>query len=121
MNNNYLVNKKSTVLNKTVKEATEILAQYGISHNEHKTRDYISKGKLKAVPQGKEGDRRKGYLMNEKALYELIVSEIPIMKEIFEELMKPTAKPTSKPTPRGQAQKKATTTTKKVESPEPKL
>jgi len=52
------MNKKSTLPTKTVKQATVILAQYGISHNDHKTRDYIAKGKLKAVPQGNEGDRR---------------------------------------------------------------
>lgn len=88
-----LLNKNATRKTYDVSEATIILQSYGLSHNEKKTRDLIAKGKLRATKRGEdERDRRSGYEMTEKALYDLVVNEIPIMKKIFDGYFdKPTA------------------------------
>lgn len=88
MNDKYLLNKFSTKTMYDVKESTDILNKFGISHNEKKTRELILKGKLSAKNKNKnnENDRRSGYEISEKALYDLVVNEIPIMKVIFDEL-----------------------------------
>jgi len=94
----YQLSKFSTAKYYDVKQATDILQRFGISHNEKKTRELIAKGKLVAKSNGSPNDRRSGYSVSEKALYDLVVTEIPIMKEIFEHFnaKKPTKKPQNK-------------------------
>lgn len=96
MNTEFILSKLRTNKKYDVKQATVILYQYGISHNEKKTRDLIAKGKLVAKEKGNPGDRRSGYEIKESDIYDLVVSEIPIMKPIFEHfntMDKPKAKP----------------------------
>lgn len=90
----YQLSKFSTARYYDVKQATDILQRFGIAHNEKKTRDLIGKGKLVAKSNGSPNDRRSGYSVSEKALYDLVVTEIPIMKEVFEHFnaKKPTKK-----------------------------
>lgn len=84
----YLVSKLATNKFYNVSEATDILSKYGISHNEKKTRDLIAKNKLKARGKGTNpNDRRSGYEVSEKAIYDLIIEEIPIMKDMLEQLI----------------------------------
>ena len=81
------LSKNSTRKTYDVREATVILQQFGLSHNEKKTRDLISKNKLKARSKGDENDRRSGYEMTEKALYDFVVGDIPILKKWFDEIL----------------------------------
>jgi hypothetical protein len=78
-------NKASLTNYYKVPEATEILAQWGISKTEKKTRDLISKNRLNAKTAGNNpNDRRSGFLISEKSIYDLIVEEIPLAKQIIE-------------------------------------
>jgi DNA-binding ferritin-like protein (Dps family) len=52
-----------------------------------KTRDLIGKGKLRAIKLGDPKDYRAGYEITEKDLYDLVVTEIPIMREILDHLL----------------------------------
>lgn len=99
----YLINKQATNKFYDVKEATDILSKYGISHNEKKTRDLIAKNRLKATAKGDNpNDRRSGYKVSEKAIYDLVTEEIPIIKDMLEKLIP-------------KAPKKPVNTNKKVE------
>lgn len=81
----YLVRKSATNKFYNVKETTEILAQYGLAFNEKKTRDLIAKNRLKGQLKGTNpDDRRSGYEISEKSIYDLVVSEIPIMKDLLD-------------------------------------
>lgn len=119
----YLLNKSATNKFIDVKKTTEILAQYGISHNEKKTRDLIAKGRLKARGKGDNpNDRRSGYEISEKNIYDLVVQEIPIMKQFLDlahsatkSTTKAPAKGTSKPTVR-KTTKKSTKATEDVKT-----
>lgn len=94
---NLYPSKFATNKNYKVPEATEILAHWGIAKTEKKTRDLISKGKLKAEKAGDNpDDRRSGYLITEKAIYELITSEIPAAKEAIEIINEKKASKTPK-------------------------
>ena len=103
MEQKYVLNKFNTRTEYDVKETTDILSVFGLAHNERKTREIISKGRLKGEFSGKNpNDRRSGYVVTEKALYDFVVGEIPIMKEIFEHFKenKPKKTPKTKQTPK---------------------
>lgn len=68
-----------------VKEATEVLAYWGLSSNEKKTRELINKGKLEAEWSGNEGDRRAGYVVHGRDIYNYIVAQIPPAKLLIKE------------------------------------
>ncbi|HDR7743930.1 hypothetical protein OCD85_27640 [Bacillus pacificus] len=83
------LSKFATKRKYTVKEATSILTEFGISKSIKTTRDLITKGELKATLKGDNpNDRRSGYEISEKALYDLVVKRIPIMKDYFVALKK---------------------------------
>lgn len=94
----YVMNKFVTSRFRNVKETTEILQLYGLSKNEKKTRELIRSKRLVARKEEgvHEDDRRSGYVISEKAIYDFIVESIPIMKEIFEELKEDKPKGTIK-------------------------
>jgi len=103
IDNKYIVNKLSTNKFYDVKETTEILEKYGISHNEKKTRDLIAKGRLKARAKGENAnDRRSGYEVSEKNIYDLIVQEIPIMKDFLDLASSATKEASKKTTKKSQ-------------------
>lgn len=86
-----------------VPEVTDILKQWGISHNDKKTRDLIQKGKLIARSAGQDPkDKRAGYLIRESDVYKLILEEIPIYKEIIEPKIKKADKKPSEGTGRSE-------------------
>lgn len=87
---------KKIILNKfasktdalSVKEATVILQAYGLSASERRTRELISRASNPLKGQmAKAGDRREGYKIERKDLYDFIISEIPIMKTYFDILV----------------------------------
>ena len=105
MNMKYILSKFKTNSKLDVKEATDILMQFGISHNEEKTRDLIAKGKLAATAKGNNPrDRPSGYVITEKAIYDLVITEIPIMKDIFEHINSENTKKNSEKKPKQTAE-----------------
>ena len=104
---NPYLNKASLTKYYKIPEVTGILKQWGISKSDKKTRELILRNKMIAKMAGDNpNDRRSGLLVSEKSIYDLIVEEIPLAKEIMEEKRKSTPKP-SKP--------KRAATTKKTE------
>jgi hypothetical protein len=82
---NLFPNKFSSNKYYKVPEVTEILIQWGLSKNDKKTRDLITRGRLQAIKAGNDpDDRRSGYMISEKSIYDFIISQIPIAKEIID-------------------------------------
>jgi hypothetical protein len=89
INMKYVPKKEAGRKTYDVKQTTEFLKQYGLSNSEKKTRDLILKGKLRGKSAGENpDDRRAGKKVSERAIYDYIVSEIPILEDIFEEIRK---------------------------------
>lgn len=86
---NYYPSPYETNKTYNVVETTEILIQWGLSINEKKTRDLIAKKRIDAKRAGSENDRRSGYLITGKAIYDFIIEEIPIAKTLLKERLKP--------------------------------
>lgn len=83
---NYYPTPFETNKHYTTLEATEILMQWGLSINEKKTRDLIRTGKLEAKRAGDDpNDRRSGYQITGKNLYDFIIDQIPIAKDLLKE------------------------------------
>lgn len=88
-----ILNKNATRKFYDVKETTYILQQYGLAHNEKKTRDLIRQQKLVARNKGTDpNDRRSGFEISEKAIYDFVTGEIPIIKDLYKMLEEKTNK-----------------------------
>lgn len=84
---NIVVNKNKTRTIYDVPEATDILRQYGLSTGDQMTRYLIRNKRLDARNKSNNpNDKKSGFEITEKALYDFIVTEIPIMKHFFETL-----------------------------------
>lgn len=96
MENTYIINPSKTRKIYDLKQATEILKQYGLSHNVNKTNNLILKGRLVALNSDSPDRWRTGLEVTEKAIYDYVIKEIPIMKEILKELNKTEIKTENK-------------------------
>lgn len=106
MINKYIPSKFSTRPNLNAEQATEILMQFGIANTKKRTYELIREGRLRATKpkDSNPRDRRIPYEISEKALYDLIVTQIPFMREIFEHFYQEESK-----------KKEASNRTKKVD------
>lgn len=70
-----------------VAKATEILREYGLVKDAKGTRLLIQKGRLHANHNGNNpDDRRAGYSITGKAIYDLVTREIPAVDKLLKRI-----------------------------------